>query len=42
MSDRDDFSAFLIGFVLGGLTGAVVSLLFAPQSGCRNTGINQG
>jgi gas vesicle protein len=33
MSDRDDFSAFLIGFVLGGLTGAVVSLLFAPQSG---------
>jgi gas vesicle protein len=33
MSDRDDFGAFLIGFVVGGLTGAVVSLLFAPQSG---------
>ena len=33
MSDRDDFGAFLIGFVVGGLTGAVVSLLLAPQSG---------
>ncbi|MEW6093855.1 MAG: YtxH domain-containing protein [Chloroflexota bacterium] len=33
MSDRDDLGAFLIGFVVGGLTGAVVALLFAPQSG---------
>ncbi|MBN2386100.1 MAG: YtxH domain-containing protein [Anaerolineales bacterium] len=33
MTDRDDFGAFLVGFVVGGLTGAVVSLLFAPQSG---------
>jgi gas vesicle protein len=33
MSDRDEFGAFLIGFVIGGLTGAVVSLLLAPQSG---------
>lgn len=33
MADRDDFGAFLIGFVVGGLTGAVVALLFAPQSG---------
>lgn len=33
MSDRDDFGAFLVGFVVGGLTGAVVALLFAPQSG---------
>jgi gas vesicle protein len=33
MTDRDDFSAFLIGFLIGGLTGAAVSLLFAPQSG---------
>lgn len=34
MSDRDDeFGAFLVGFVIGGLTGAVVALLFAPQSG---------
>lgn len=33
MSDRDEFGAFLIGFVVGGLTGAVIALLFAPQSG---------
>ncbi|MDD5369162.1 MAG: YtxH domain-containing protein [Anaerolineaceae bacterium] len=33
MSDRDDFSSFLLGFLVGGLTGAVVSLLMAPQSG---------
>jgi len=33
MSDRNDFGAFLVGFVVGGLTGAAVSLLFAPQSG---------
>jgi gas vesicle protein len=33
MADRDDFSAFLVGFLIGGLTGAVVSLLLAPQSG---------
>lgn len=33
MSDRDDLSSFLLGFVIGGLTGAVISLLLAPQSG---------
>ena len=33
MSDRDEFGAFLIGFIVGGLSGAVVALLFAPQSG---------
>ena len=33
MSDRDEFGAFLVGFMVVGLTGAVVSLLFAPQSG---------
>jgi gas vesicle protein len=33
MSDRDEFGAFLVGFVVGGLAGAVVALLFAPQSG---------
>lgn len=33
MSDRDEFGAFLVGFVVGGLTGAIVALLFAPQSG---------
>ena len=33
MSDRDDFGAFLIGFVVGGVAGAVAALLLAPQSG---------
>jgi gas vesicle protein len=33
MSERDSFGAFLVGFIVGGLTGAVVSLLYAPQSG---------
>lgn len=33
MSDSNDFGAFLIGFIVGGLTGAAVSLLFAPQTG---------
>ena len=33
MSDRDEFGAFLVGFVVGGLTGAVAALLLAPQSG---------
>ncbi len=33
MSSRDEFGAFLIGFLVGGLTGAVASLLLAPQSG---------
>jgi len=32
-SDHDEFGAFLVGFIVGGLSGAVVSLLFAPQSG---------
>jgi gas vesicle protein len=33
MSERDEFGAFLVGFVVGGLSGAIVALLFAPQSG---------
>lgn len=33
MSDRDEFGAFLVGFVVGGLTGAITALLLAPQSG---------
>ncbi|MGH2607283.1 MAG: YtxH domain-containing protein, partial [Anaerolineales bacterium] len=34
MSDRDsDFGAFFSGFVIGGLVGAAVALLMAPQSG---------
>jgi len=34
MSDNDsDFGAFLAGFMIGGLVGAAVALLLAPQSG---------
>ena len=33
MAERDVFGAFLIGFVVGGLTGAITALLLAPQSG---------
>jgi gas vesicle protein len=34
MADRDgDFGAFISGFVIGGLVGAAVALLLAPQSG---------
>jgi gas vesicle protein len=33
MDDRDEFGAFLVGFIVGGLSGAVVALLFAPQTG---------
>ena len=34
MSDRDnDLGAFVAGFFIGGLVGAAVALLFAPQSG---------
>jgi gas vesicle protein len=33
MSERDNFGPFLVGFLVGGITGAVISLLYAPQSG---------
>lgn len=33
MSDSDEFGAFLVGFIVGGLAGAVTALLVAPQSG---------
>jgi gas vesicle protein len=34
MAERDNgFGIFVIGFLIGGITGAVVSLLYAPQSG---------
>jgi gas vesicle protein len=33
MSEHDDFGSFLGGFLLGGIAGAIVALLFAPQSG---------
>jgi gas vesicle protein len=33
MSDRDEFGAFLVGFIVGGLAGAAAALMLAPQSG---------
>ncbi len=33
MSDNNDFGSFLAGFVVGGLVGAAVAMLLAPQSG---------
>jgi len=33
MSEKGNFGVFLVGFLVGGISGAVVSLLFAPQSG---------
>lgn len=34
MAERDnEFGAFMVGFVIGGLVGAAVALLTAPQSG---------
>jgi gas vesicle protein len=33
MSDRNSGGEVLFGFVFGGLVGAVLALLFAPQSG---------
>lgn len=33
MADNDDFGAFVTGFMVGGLIGAAVALLLAPQSG---------
>ncbi|NMC30230.1 MAG: YtxH domain-containing protein [Pelolinea sp.] len=33
MSDHDNFGSFFSGFLFGGIAGAVVALLLAPQSG---------
>lgn len=33
MAEKDNFGAFLVGFLVGGIAGAVVSLLYAPGSG---------
>lgn len=33
MSDHDEFGAFLVGFIVGGVSGALAALLLAPQSG---------
>ena len=38
MAERDEFGAFLIGFIIGGLTGAAISLMLAPQSGEETRG----
>ena len=35
MSNRDVIGALFVGFILGGLTGALAALLFAPQSGAE-------
>ena len=33
MADKDNFGSFLVGFLVGGIAGAVVALLYAPASG---------
>jgi gas vesicle protein len=33
MAEKDNFGAFLIGVLVGGVAGAVVALLYAPASG---------
>lgn len=33
--NNGDFGAFLAGFVIGGLVGAAVALILAPQSGSQ-------
>jgi gas vesicle protein len=33
MSEKSDFGSFLVGFLVGGITGAAVALLLTPQSG---------
>lgn len=33
MSDHDEFGAFLVGFIVGGVSGALAALLLAPQTG---------
>ncbi len=33
MNERNDFGAFLAGFIVGGAVGAILALLYAPQPG---------
>ncbi len=33
MDERNDFGAFLAGFIVGGAVGAILALLYAPQPG---------
>jgi len=35
MADRDEFGAFLVGFLVGAVAGGVTALLMAPQSGAE-------
>ena len=35
MASRDEFGAFVVGFLVGGLSAGVAALLFAPQSGAE-------
>lgn len=39
MSDSDDFGTFFAGLIVGGLVGAAVALLIAPQSGEETRGL---
>jgi gas vesicle protein len=36
MSDRNECGAFFLGLITGGLIGAVVGLLFTPDTGSEN------
>ena len=38
MSDENEFGALFSGFLIGGLVGAAVALLLAPQSGEETRG----
>ena len=33
MAEKDNFGSFFVGLLVGGIAGAVVALLYAPQSG---------
>jgi len=33
MAEKDGFGSFLAGFLIGGIAGAVVALLYAPSTG---------
>lgn len=39
MSESDDFGSFFAGLIVGGLVGAAVALLMAPQSGEETRGM---
>ncbi len=33
MADHDNFGSFIIGFIVGGIAGAIATILYAPKSG---------